>query len=342
MPDQRQNSALIVLGMHRSGTSALTGVLSMAGANPGLALMPAVEGANPKGFWEHQDIVAIHERLLASLGSSWHDERPLPDNWWQQQDVACFRADLLTILRRDFSFSPLWILKDPRLCRLLPFWLEILRDFGTSPNFVICLRHPSEVARSLEQRDGIPAARSSLLWLEHLIESERWTRGLPRIMVTYEQLLSDWPVTIRRIAETLTIPLSLDATATARIGDFLEPTLRHHRGTEGFCSSEQLSQLASAAYALSCSTAENRLGDALVPFAEEAAQICRLALPWISQAQETDQANRKLEIENARLSNANSCLQAEVARVKSTVSWRITAPLRVIWNALRQLGQAGR
>ena len=71
--------SIIVLGMHRSGTSALTGVLSYLGADPGPSLIPGIEGINPKGFWEHSEIVKVHNNLLTALGSSWDDERALPN-----------------------------------------------------------------------------------------------------------------------------------------------------------------------------------------------------------------------------------------------------------------------
>src|SRR5215472_599841 len=71
------STALVVLGMHRSGTSALTGMLHHLGVTLGENLMPATID-NPRGYWEHADIVKVHERLMASLGWDWHDVRSLP------------------------------------------------------------------------------------------------------------------------------------------------------------------------------------------------------------------------------------------------------------------------
>src|SRR4051794_27736950 len=72
--------AVLVLGMHRSGTSAMAGALALCGFATGSDLMPAAAD-NPKGFWEHAGVVAIHERLLRALDRPWHDPRPLPDDW---------------------------------------------------------------------------------------------------------------------------------------------------------------------------------------------------------------------------------------------------------------------
>ena len=94
-------------------------------------MLPAPD--NPKGFWEHAGIVAIHERLLAQMGRSWNDPRPLPEGW--QNELACRSAaeELEVLLRAEFSGSPLWAVKDPRLCRLLPLWWPILGRMGVEP-----------------------------------------------------------------------------------------------------------------------------------------------------------------------------------------------------------------
>lgn len=318
------SDAIIILGMHRSGTSALTGVLSMLGANPGPSLLPAVKDVNPKGFWEHAEIVATHDALLEALGSSWDDERPLPNNWWASLDIAVFRERLTEIILRDFSHSPLWILKDPRLCKLLPLWLDILRDSGASPRFVICLRDPVEVARSLLERDGIPEAQAALLWLECHLESERMTRAYPRVFLTYEQLLTDWKTTCMRIATTLSLTLHIDETATWNIEKFLDPALRHHRTTIAVVSGDNsLPQLAANTYALLTRVGENPLPADIPHIAERTEEIARMISPWSDQVRYLKQINGNMKAQIVHL-------ETEVARIKATSSWRITKPLRLL------------
>src|SRR5688572_8066947 len=99
--------------MHRSGTSALTAVLSMLGITPGNNLQPPIADVNSKGFWEHEEVVVLHEQLLGALGSSWHDERPLPDKALNSPDVVQLRQKIVGILRRDFNSEPMWLIKDP-------------------------------------------------------------------------------------------------------------------------------------------------------------------------------------------------------------------------------------
>ena len=137
--------AILVLGMHRSGTSAVTGALRLCGVELGSELMqPGPD--NPKGFWEHAGVVAIHDRLLAALGRSWNDPRPLPPHWLQTEAAAAAAAALEALLREEFSGSVLWAVKDPRMCRLLPLWWPVLERMGVQAAALFVLRHPREVA----------------------------------------------------------------------------------------------------------------------------------------------------------------------------------------------------
>jgi GT2 family glycosyltransferase len=219
--------AVLVLGMHRSGTSALTRILNLAGVELGSKLLSA-SGDNAAGFWEHRDIVLVHERLLASLGASWDDTTPISAERLRSEEVRPFREELLAILRRDFWETKRWGLKDPRLCRLLPLWLEILREFGSDPRFVLICRDPREVAASLARRNGFSEAKSHLLWLDHCLSAERASRDHRRVFVTYEQLLSDWRWSIEHVLRGLGLS-DVDMMEMAEgVEAFLDPTLRHH------------------------------------------------------------------------------------------------------------------
>ena len=121
--------ALMILGMHRSGTPALTRVLNLLGVFVGDKLLsPGVD--NIKGFWEHADLNNVHERLLQTMHHNWSDILPFPEKWWLDEKVQPFRNEIMGILVRDFKDRELWGLKDPRLCRLLPLWHSILSELG--------------------------------------------------------------------------------------------------------------------------------------------------------------------------------------------------------------------
>jgi hypothetical protein len=221
--------AIVVLGAHRSGTSAITRVLSLSGAALPSDLIPPVPDNNETGFWEPRDIVDIHDEILASAGSYWHDVSRFPSSWFASDLARQFRERILAVLQEDFGDSPLFVIKDPRLCRLVPLWLSILDDFGADPLFVLLVRNPLEVAASLKARDGFSAAKSMLLWLQHFLAAERDTRQTARSFVSYSALLHDWRATVDGVASDLDFvwPRRSHKVA-AEIDDFLSLQHRHH------------------------------------------------------------------------------------------------------------------
>ena len=94
--------ALLVLGMHRSGTSAVTRVLNLLGAHLGSELL-ATKADNKRGFWEHAEVVAVHERLLTALGRAWHDTRELPYGWLDSIAGRKARGEIIALIRRDME-----------------------------------------------------------------------------------------------------------------------------------------------------------------------------------------------------------------------------------------------
>ena len=219
--------ALLVLGMHRSGTSALMGCLDQVRVPLGAPLLPP-NFANEKGYFEHADVVEIHDDLLRGLGSSALDPIPLAARWVEEPVARAAKERLRDVVRRNFEGVSLWALKDPRICILLPLWLSLLEEEGIDARFVLMLRNPWEIARSLKHRDGLDTRESLDLWFRHTTASEVLTRGRLRAFVTYDGLLSDPEATLAGLAGALSIgwPLTL-ADARDGIRGFLEPSLRH-------------------------------------------------------------------------------------------------------------------
>jgi hypothetical protein len=110
---------LVVLGCHRSGTSALTGLLSAVGFMPGKRLLPPNQ-FNERGYFEDALIGEHNEALLRNLGRSWKDERQLPLGWELSETGLAGSAVLAGALRDSFDLTAHCVLKDPRVCRLLP------------------------------------------------------------------------------------------------------------------------------------------------------------------------------------------------------------------------------
>jgi hypothetical protein len=147
--------------MHRSGTSALTPIVGLLGADlPKNLLPPSV--TNESGNWESSELMIMHDQLLSSGGSKWDDWRAFNPDWYLSPPAAVFRSCISEVLRRDFSNSQLFAIKDARICRLWPFWREVLEEFEAKPAVVIAVRNPLEVTASLKHRNGfLPASGDS-------------------------------------------------------------------------------------------------------------------------------------------------------------------------------------
>ena len=246
---------IVVLGMHRSGTSALTGVCGLLGADLGKHLM-AAQPDNVTGFWEHADISHVHDELFARLGYAWDDERAMPERWWQYEIVKPFRETLIDILKRDFSNSILPCVKDPRMSRLAPLWVDMLRELGWRQHFLLAVRNPHEIAESLKSRNGFPREKSHLLTLRHWLDGERATRGERRVFVNYEALLQDWRAVMRSVWGRMGLPWPKDAEAhDGRIREFLIGDLRHHK--DGGMEGGKLGQLAMRLFKARVAAAQN-------------------------------------------------------------------------------------
>jgi len=218
---------LLILGMHRSGTSALAEVLARLGVSLGSDPMPTNE-FNPRGFGEHREIVRIHDALLAEVGSGWQDLAP-PEIPCESSAARRAQSALRELLRRDTAGAALFGVKDPRLCRLLPLWRPVLASERLEAAALIVLRHPAEVAGSLAHRDAFARSRSQALWLDHVLSADHATRELPRAFVWFDSLLRDWHEALTGIAERLGIVWPRDPEAARdEIDAFLSPDLRHH------------------------------------------------------------------------------------------------------------------
>ena len=178
---------LVVMGMHRSGTSAATGLVSLCGAWAGDASdLTSPNAENPWGFWERRDVRTICDRLLHSAGADWwktadFDVRRIPHSTLSEER-QCF-ADVIAHL----STRAQWVIKEPRLCLLLP----VLRGDLSEVVCIHLFRNPLEVARSLQLRNGFGLAGSLALWEAYNRHALAATENLPRVLISHEALMLD-------------------------------------------------------------------------------------------------------------------------------------------------------
>ncbi|RYD86003.1 MAG: glycosyltransferase [Verrucomicrobiaceae bacterium] len=226
--DGEGTPALIVLGMHRSGTSALTRVLSLSGyALPSTLMDPAAD--NEEGFWESRPISELNDQMLREVGSYWDDPFGFSPANSVTSVLSGFREQAVQLVRGEFPTRRPLVLKDPRSTILYDFWRDVLHEVGYQAVPIIAVRHPLEVAASLTKRNKFPKNKSLLIWMSYQLAAEQATRGGPRAFVTYESLMSDWRSCLDRLEKSLGLSLPRrDPEAELQIERFLRPDLRHH------------------------------------------------------------------------------------------------------------------
>jgi len=228
---------LFVLGMHRSGTSALTGMLVKAGFAPPLDLMPP-SPKNPKGYWESLEIAKINDEFLALLNSHWSSSITLPHGWIYGDPARQWRSDLLRTIANMYEANKVPIIKDPRfaiLAKGLTPWIQsgLMKYF-----FLVPIRHPIEVAYSLRKSNGLTISKSIRLWLKSLCEIEQATHGCHRLFINYEDLLADPEAMLAKclikistglVSEKIArlSVLSMSSSVKIEASGFIDPTLRH-------------------------------------------------------------------------------------------------------------------
>lgn len=217
-----KRTCIIVLGMHRSGTSALAGMLYNLGIPMGKELLePAPD--NPKGFYENKRITAFNDQILLSeIGTRWDDV--LPFSLEKISKNNSLKEKALTILEEDYKNEFIFGIKDPRMCILLPFWQEIIKTLEVEIKILFLYRNPLEVAYSLFHRNGFSLGKGLILWAKYNLYAEYHSRRFKRMFISYQDLLYNPLYSIKKIEESLDI--SFPKLEKDEIIKFLEKKLK--------------------------------------------------------------------------------------------------------------------
>ena len=230
LDEKRARRALFVLGMHRSGTSAITGALRHCGIWVGEEEeLTDANIENPLGFWERRDMRDLCDQMLHTAGA----------DWWKVANFDLKTIPRLILTEQSRKFEKIvsaldkydaWVLKEPRLCLLLP----VLRHYI---NNLVCIhihRNPLEVARSLQTRNGFSISAGLALWEAYNLYALRASEGLPRISLSYETLMEDPLEALNALVKELE---GLGETEVIKpdngfIERFIDRNLYHQRATE--------------------------------------------------------------------------------------------------------------
>jgi hypothetical protein len=199
------SAGVVILGPDRSGTSVTASVAAALGAK--VSHGSRADEFNPRGYWENEEITRINEKICTYLGVNPTWVPPPEFDWTGFRPIRRLLPTATTLVRKLES-DPLWACKDPKFSITLPFWKPL---FSGQVKYLICLRNPLSVARSLNHRDGFKISTSSRYWFLWMRNALMGTSGEKRLIVRYEDYLQDsGRDPIRRIAGFLDLQ-NLDA-----------------------------------------------------------------------------------------------------------------------------------
>ena len=249
-----QQRLVYVVGVGRSGTSLLAGILGQLGLHIPQPEVTA-DDTNPKGFGEPRWVVDFHRRLMRQRRVIVFDARPVAA--WEATRAASadpeVQAELREWLGGELAQAPAVVVKDPRSGWFLPLWTEAARELGAPASFVTMLRHPAEILASARRSygDWQSDASRAAAWVNVMLETERATRGERRAFVRYEDLLGDWAREVARIGTEADVPAlaNIDRAAFPGVDEFVDPTLRRSPpGWEAHQVPARVRELADAAW----------------------------------------------------------------------------------------------
>ncbi|MBY0291200.1 MAG: MFS transporter [Mycobacteriaceae bacterium] len=249
---------LFVLGSARSGTSAITRLLSLCGGSlpPGIV---SADSNNPLGYWEPAASLRLNGAILRRRRSGFFDPalHAQDEDGFDAKEVAACMAEIGGFLN-TLPAAPLVVVKDLQITVLSDMWFEAARQAGFDVVTVIAVRHPQEVVESWSPHARISPELANALWLKYNLAAERNTRGLPRVFVEYENVLDDWRREMKRISTGLNI--DLNTRHEGAIDDFLNRDLQRQRHC-GVVSESYGTEFISTVYAAMQAAAQDQPWD---------------------------------------------------------------------------------
>jgi sulfotransferase family protein len=312
-PSSPLPAPIAVLGMHRSGTSIVAQILNAMGCYAGRSdeLAPP-DVFNPSGYWEHREVVALDDEILAALGANWL-EPANADVSKLTDDVRRGFVDRARSIAARLGEHGTWMVKDPRMSLVMPIWREALGR----PVCVLVWREPLAVARSLLRRDGLPIVIGMALWEEYTRAMLAGTAALPRILFSYEELMAEPAQSTARLQRELEAAgIDLLSPSERELRMLIDPSLDHNAGDEEGLLNAHQSALRVAL----------RSGSLDVPPIQQATRDLLTAF-W--------QHGR----EDAPLRKRSRELELLLDSIFASRSWRIGFAVTRFWRKLRPSGE---
>ncbi|MDQ1338893.1 MAG: hypothetical protein QG567_42 [Campylobacterota bacterium] len=333
-----KQTCILVLGMHRSGTSALTGVLQYLDIDLGSKLLGPLK-ENEKGFFENAYLMRFDDKLLRKINSSWDDIFFDYDEKEQLIDQSD-KEELKNILKQEFGNSSLFAIKDPRICYLFPLYEKALNELDIDMKIVLPYRNPLEVAESLEKRNGFSVEKSVALWLNYFLYAEFYSRKYERFFLKFDELINHTEKSIKALSEALQIDIFERYNRHKNdVNNFLEADLKHNN-IYGFnlpkglrvtlkeiavLYDENLNDVKQEKFdALKYSNDEYRTFYSNISKVNEELKILK------DESHDLKEKNQILQEANYRLEQIDLALKNELSQIKNSRAWKFAILLRKI------------
>ncbi len=317
-----KSKAIAILGMHRSGTSAIARAMNILGVYLGEeGDMASPMPDNPMGFWERSDVVALHDRISKHFKRSWDSPLSLPGDWYLSEEARPIKAELLALVKNIFLEHELWAWKDPRTCLAFDLWKDVIDELGMKIACLFVVRNPLDVARSLEKRNRFPHDKSFGIWFNYNLTALKASAEIPRVFISYDSFLADWETELKRCATGLHIDWPADdLKITEEMNSFIRPSLRHSKSGVKELEEANAPKPVIELYGLimdllGCKIGEATFNDKVKGLSEDFSAYERffrddMQGSWDAVTREKDQ---------------------QIEGLLNSWSWRITAPLRKVF-----------
>lgn len=227
-----QRTCVVVLGMHRSGTSVLAATLQALGVSFGNRLI-APGPDNPKGYVENVDLLHANIALLESFGLDRDGLLgELPVDWLTDPKTETFKKEIRAIIVEQFADAYIFGFKDPRISILLPAYLEVLSDLGISVRCVVAVRSIAEVAASLAKRNSFSFYKSIRAYQYYYRMIDMYTQSVSTVRVAYSDLLSRTQDVVMQLGRAVHPSLRPYAEVAPVLEQVIDLSLQHHVATE--------------------------------------------------------------------------------------------------------------
>lgn len=326
---EQQKTIFVVLGMPRSGTSAIARGLKALGIDLGEKLSEADNTWNPKGFWEDADIVyKINRGVLFALNYPWMSVSLIKYEELHQESLHELKIAAALLIKERMGLTSCWGFKDPRTAKVLPFWQAVFTDLNLQDKYVIALRNPLATAYSYQRLSGEDIEVGLLLWLMHLIPAINATHSKKRILVSYDMMMQNPRLQLERMQTQLDLPhLSNQKEYDIYINEFLDKSLQHYE-----YSLHDLQTHPATAVSPICV----KIYDLLLRVAKDECSLesDTFQSEWQSLMQEFDKVYSIYAYIN-KLLKKNKQLEKNMRSMRKSIPWRLIYPLRIIDDFLR-------